>query len=72
VNLRPSWRLSADPTLSTCYRDRVAAWSRQWFSAEARPQVERGLLELIRREWTVLLKRLSSLLQIDDLEPAGT
>ena len=53
------------------YRDRVAAWNRQWFSAPARQAVERELFELLSREWGVLLKRLSSLLQVDETEAAS-
>ena len=53
------------------YRDRVADWNRQWFSAQPRQDVERELFDLIAREWAVLLKRLSSLLQTDDVAAAG-
>ena len=53
------------------YRDRVAAGNRQWFSAPARQAVERELFELLSREWEVMLKRLSSLLQVDETEVAS-
>lgn len=49
------------------YRDRVAGWNQQWFSAGPRQSVERELFELIAREWAVLLKRLGLLLQTDAL-----
>lgn len=52
------------------YRDRVAGWNRQWFTAPARQEAERELFGLIAREWAVLLKRLSTLLEVDDPEPA--
>jgi hypothetical protein len=74
--------LKVDPTLWTqCegewgrgpgYRDRVAHWNRQWFSEPARQEVERELLELVSREWAVLLKRLSSLLEVEEFEPVST
>ena len=50
------------------YRDRVADWNKQWFSDPARQEVERELFDLIDREWEALLKRLSSLLQVDETE----
>ena len=53
------------------YRDRVATWNQYWFSAPARQEVERELFELFSREWGVLLKRLSSLLQVDETEAAS-
>ena len=50
------------------YRDRVAEWNEQWFNAPEQQEVEHELFELINREWRVLLKRLSSLLQVDEAE----
>jgi transcriptional regulator with XRE-family HTH domain len=47
------------------YRDRVAAWNRQWFGAEPRQQLQQELFGMISREWDVALKRLSSLLETD-------
>jgi len=52
------------------YRDRVARWNRDWFSEPARQEVENELFALISREWAVLLKRISTLLQVDELKPA--
>ena len=52
------------------YRDRVARWNREWFSEPARQEVESELFALISREWAVLLKRISTFLQVDELEPA--
>ena len=52
------------------YRDRVARWNREWFSEPARQEVESELFALISREWAVLLKRLSTLLLVDELEAA--
>ena len=52
------------------YRDRVARWNREWFNEPARQEVESELFGLISREWAVLLKRISTLLQVDELEPA--
>ena len=52
------------------YRDRVARWNREWFNEPARQEVESELFALISREWAVLLKRLSTLLQVDEPEPA--
>lgn len=54
------------------YRDRVAAWNQQWFSASRRQEVESELFELIGREWGLLLKRLSSLFPVDDPHAAAT
>jgi transcriptional regulator with XRE-family HTH domain len=48
------------------YRDRVARWNRQWFSEPARHEVENELFALISREWAALLKRISTLLQVDE------
>ena len=53
------------------YRDRVANWNEQWFSDPVRQEVERELFELIDREWKVLLRRLSSLLEVDETETAS-
>ena len=47
------------------YRDRVADWNRQWFSAEPRRDLEQELWVLVTREWAVALNRLSSLLETD-------
>jgi transcriptional regulator with XRE-family HTH domain len=49
----------------TGYRDRVARWNREWFSAEPRRGLEQELWEVVTREWGVALKRLSSLLETD-------
>ena len=51
------------------YRDRVATENQRWFSAPARQEVERELFELLSREWGVLLRRLSSLIRVDETEP---
>ena len=50
------------------YRDRVTDRNEQWFNATARKEIERELFELIDREWRVLLRRLSLLLQVDEAE----
>lgn len=50
--------------------DRVAGGTGRWFSEPARPEVESELFALISREWAVLLERLSTLLQVDELEAA--
>jgi hypothetical protein len=47
------------------YRDRVARWNQEWFSAEPRRDLEQELWEFVTREWGVTLKRLSSLLETD-------
>ena len=47
------------------YRNRVAEWNREWFSAESRRNLERELWDVVTREWAVALKRLSSLLEVD-------
>lgn len=47
------------------YRDRVARWNQQWFSADPRQRFEQELFGVISREWDVLLKRLSALLETD-------
>jgi transcriptional regulator with XRE-family HTH domain len=52
------------------YRDRVAGWNLQWFSAEPRQHLEQELFDVISREWDVALKRLSSLLETDAVAPA--
>lgn len=52
------------------YRDRVARWNREWFNEPARQEVESELFALISREWAALLKRISTLLHVDELEPA--
>ena len=44
------------------YRDRVARWNQQWFSADPRQRLERELFDVISREWDALLKRLCALL----------
>lgn len=54
------------------YVKRVADLNQQWFNDEDRPEIEREISDLVRREWTILLERLSSLLQIDEAEPAGS
>lgn len=51
------------------YRDRVARWNREWFSAEPRRDLEQELWAVVAREWGVALERLSSLLETD---PAAT
>jgi transcriptional regulator with XRE-family HTH domain len=48
------------------YRDRVARWNQQWFSDERRQDLEREVWEVVKREWSIALKRLSSLLGIDE------
>ena len=67
--------LKADPALwASCenewgrgpgYRDRVARWTREWFNAEPRKELEQELAEVISREWDAVLNRLSSLLETD-------
>jgi transcriptional regulator with XRE-family HTH domain len=47
------------------YRDRVADWNQQWFGAEPRQELEQELAAIISREWTAVLNRLSSLLDVD-------
>jgi hypothetical protein len=47
------------------YRDRVARWNEVWFSAEPRQELEQELRDVVTREWSVVLKRLSSLLETD-------
>ena len=49
------------------YRDRVAYWNQQWFNAEPRRDLERELWEVVTREWTVALNRLSSLLETENV-----
>jgi hypothetical protein len=44
------------------YRDRVARWNSDWFSAESRRDLERELWEVVTRDWGVALQRLASLL----------
>lgn len=71
--------LKLDPTLwAHCegewgqgpgYRDRVARWNREWFSAETRRNLERELWDVVTREWSVALGRLSSLLDVDAPTP---
>jgi transcriptional regulator with XRE-family HTH domain len=53
------------------YRDRVARWNELWFGAEPRQELEEELREVVTREWGVVLKRLSSLLETDVGTPAG-
>lgn len=52
------------------YRNRVAQWNREWFGAESRRDLERELWEVVTREWSVALKRLSSLLEVDAVASA--
>ena len=52
------------------YRDRVARWNEVWFSAEPRQELEQELRDVVTREWSVVLKRLSSLLETDAAVPA--
>jgi len=52
------------------YRDRVARWNKQWFTAEPRQELEQELRDVVTREWGIALKRLSSLLETDPNEPA--
>ncbi len=52
------------------YRDRVAGWNQQWFSAEPRQELEQELRDVVTREWGIALKRLSSLLETDVSESA--
>ncbi len=47
------------------YRDRVARWNREYFSASPRRDLEQELSNAIAREWGVALGRLSSLLETD-------
>jgi hypothetical protein len=49
------------------YRDRVARWNQEWFSAEPRRDLEQELWEFVTREWVITLKRLSSLLETDSV-----
>jgi transcriptional regulator with XRE-family HTH domain len=53
------------------YRDRVARWNELWFGAAPRQELEQELREVVTREWGVVLKRLSSLLETDVGTPAG-
>jgi transcriptional regulator with XRE-family HTH domain len=53
------------------YRDRVAQWNREWFSAEPRRDLEQELWEVVTREWGIALERLSSLLETDAEALAG-
>jgi transcriptional regulator with XRE-family HTH domain len=53
------------------YRDRVARWNQQWFSAEPQRRLEQELFDVISREWSVALGRLSSLLDLDADAPAS-
>jgi transcriptional regulator with XRE-family HTH domain len=48
------------------YRDRVANQNHQWFSAEPRRDLEQELWDVVTREWTAALSRLSSLLETDE------
>jgi transcriptional regulator with XRE-family HTH domain len=52
------------------YRDRVANWNQQWFNAEPRRDLERELWEVVTREWAVVLNRLSSLLETENVSAA--
>jgi hypothetical protein len=45
------------------YRDRVASHNDAWFKAEARLELERELSELIKREWTQALARVTALFE---------
>jgi hypothetical protein len=47
------------------YRDRVAKWNELWFSAQARQDLEEELRDVVTREWSAALTRLSSLLETD-------
>ncbi|MFZ0888692.1 MAG: helix-turn-helix transcriptional regulator [Candidatus Binataceae bacterium] len=47
------------------YRDRVAHWNSEWFTAESRRYLERELWDVVVREWSAALQRLSSLLETD-------
>jgi len=51
------------------YRDRVAKWNEEWFTAEPRQKLEQELRDVVTREWSVVLKRLSSLLETDAVAP---
>jgi hypothetical protein len=51
------------------YRERVARWNREWFSAESRRDLEQELWKVVTREWGVALERLSSLLETDRVAP---
>jgi transcriptional regulator with XRE-family HTH domain len=53
------------------YRDRVAQWNQDWFTAEPRQDLERELFEVISREWRAALKRLASLLETDVAAPSA-
>jgi len=52
------------------YRDRVAQWNRQWFSAQSGRALEQELWGVVTREWSVALERLSSLLDTPAAAPA--
>jgi transcriptional regulator with XRE-family HTH domain len=47
------------------YRDRVADRNQVWFGADARKELEKELWDMVKREWSVTLTRLSSLLGTD-------
>jgi len=47
------------------YKGRVAAHNETWFTADDRRELEKQLWDVIEREWTAVLNRLSSLLEID-------
>jgi transcriptional regulator with XRE-family HTH domain len=51
------------------YRDRVASWNSEWFSAEPRRDLEQELWEVVTREWDGALKRLASMLETDGAAP---
>lgn len=53
------------------YRDRIVSRNEVWFSADARRKLERELWGIIKREWDLALKRLSSLLEIDSPVTVG-
>ncbi|MBI4443193.1 MAG: helix-turn-helix domain-containing protein [Acidobacteria bacterium] len=46
------------------YRNRVALRNQDWFDEEARKNLEREVWNLIAREWTDILKRLVTLLDV--------
>ena len=65
LKLDPSLWLNCENESGRRYRDRVEGWNQQWFGAEPRQRLEQELFDVISREWAVVLKRLSSLLETD-------
>lgn len=49
------------------YCDRVAKWNDHWFTAEPRQEIEQELRDAVTREWSIVLKRVASLVETDSL-----